>query len=807
MSSIETIPVCGPLMAAAGALLYRRNPFRVTGLSVDVSVREISRQAARLQMILELGQAEAVPQSAFPLDPRPGLDEIRDAIEQIKDPQNRIVYEFFWLWPDEWGKSRNDPAIQAWNAADGEMALKIWTLKEDEPGGSLLASHNLAVFWHLVALDWEKRLAEADVDIEMTRSIEEYWQMSAKRWTALMQNDAFWDLLNQRIQLMNDPRLTLQFGQSLRRSLPEALIKINAELALRHFESGHKELGALHVRLVKAMVSDASKIDAVLQSVMGPTIDRLQQQSRRVRQSSEEHPEFSARSIKELVEQVVPLHSVYRLMHGEDSPLPDAEVFVQTAILCTNAAVAFHRATRDNAGFVHLLERILPIAITPELRQRIELNISIGKANLERDRFKPLLDTLDKVRNSTAQSKSRLWRVQEQVITPINSLDAAERESNPAILELRDAAASILLWIATEALKRDNDRQTAAEAAELAGGMANRLDLKEQILALRASLPSRSSPTDVNSEKKRLSLEDLNKRLEELQSVSSPADRLAKIKGNILNDGQKWNLQAEDVLAGELRKLSLLAFNEYCDADTAWEAIEMAVNLARDPENASRFRDDSESLARLRAVLEQEALMLAIRDDTIQITAQKIRINDHVWPTAAIAGLRYGEQEDRRTYRIDLQTLGGELIPLDCKRFLRSERKAAEDFAQITQALRQQVAPRIAWRAARHVLNSGSYPFYSSGCYDFVHDPPAKPELLLLPNAIVTTGIPGIPEIKIPLDDAVIESGERGSFLRSKSAPPIRVSALWNGCCLDLFLNTLKNAQKHALPSYARSPE
>lgn len=803
---------CGPLMAAAGAHLYRRNPFRVTGLPVDVSVREISKQAAKLQMMLELGRSEFVGESVFPLDPPPTLDEIREAIEKIKDPQNRLVYEFFWLWPAEWGQSRTDPAIQAWNASDGEMALKIWTLKENQSENALVASHNLAVFWHLVALDWEKRLADMDVDIEMARTVEEYWQMSAKRWHALLSNDAFWIMIDQRIRQMNDPRLTLEFGSSLRFSLAEALIKINAELALRHLESGHRELAALHVRLVKGMVSDASKIQTVFESVMSPTIERLQQQIRRVRQGSEAHPEFAGRSANDLAGQAFPLFSLYKLIQGETSRF-DADIFQETTIVCTNAAVAFYRATKDNAVFVSLLERILPMAVTPELRQRVELNISIGKTNLERDRFQPLLQILDKVQSTETQAKSKLWRIRDQVVTQITAMSAADRTTNPVVLELCDNTAGRLLQIATDAVNLDHDRELAAEALDLACRIVNRLDLKEQLLAARRSLPKPLTLVETPSAPgaRRQSVETLNKRMESIQGASTPAERLARIKKEILGASQdgsdKWDLDAEDALAGELRKLSLLAFNEFSDAETAWSSIELAVGLAHNSKLVRQTQDDSRDMARLRAILDQEVLLLNIRDTAVQITGQKVRVNDKVLPSASIAGFRLSDGEDRKNFRIDLQTLDSELIPLDCKRFLRSERKVAEDFEQIAQALRLHVAPLIAWRVARYILSGQTYPLTEAGCYDFVHEMPSAPGLRLSANVLNVVHFAGIPKMEIPLFDLVFEKTERGCFLRSQSAPPIRVCSLWNGCCLGLILETLNNAKTRNLSSYARRPE
>ena len=80
--------------------LYRKNPFRVTGLPVDASPKEIGKLTDRLKMFAELGNAWEHQQFAFSLDQTPPIEEIREAAQTLRDPEKKITYGFFWFWPE-----------------------------------------------------------------------------------------------------------------------------------------------------------------------------------------------------------------------------------------------------------------------------------------------------------------------------------------------------------------------------------------------------------------------------------------------------------------------------------------------------------------------------------------------------------------------------------------------------------------------------------------------------------------------------------------------------------------------------------
>jgi hypothetical protein len=112
---------CKPLLDATTKDLFRKNAFRITGLPVDATARDIGKHAEKLQLIAELGQDPQL-NAAFPLRPPPTVEDIREAIQRLKDPEKRLIDEFFWFWPESFGESRLDAAFQALERGDFEDA-------------------------------------------------------------------------------------------------------------------------------------------------------------------------------------------------------------------------------------------------------------------------------------------------------------------------------------------------------------------------------------------------------------------------------------------------------------------------------------------------------------------------------------------------------------------------------------------------------------------------------------------------------------------------------------------------------------
>ena len=73
--------------------------------------------------------------------------------------------EFFWFWPRH-PEDESDEALTLLGKAKFETARQLWIKNENEQSEGRVASHNLAVLYHLWALDLEEEAR----DFSLTKS-------------------------------------------------------------------------------------------------------------------------------------------------------------------------------------------------------------------------------------------------------------------------------------------------------------------------------------------------------------------------------------------------------------------------------------------------------------------------------------------------------------------------------------------------------------------------------------------------------------------------------------------------------------
>lgn len=380
---------CKPLLDVATKDLFRKNAFRITGLPIDATSRERAKHADKIKILAELGQDPHTQSAAFPIKPPPSLDEIREAIQNLKDPEKRLVDEFFWFWPEEFENSQSDPAMQALAKGDSQTAVEIWTNRENYAASKITAKHNLALVCHVCALDWENYSLKGEVEVERRQKIADYWKGAFTRWEHLATSEQFWEKVTARIRQLNEPNLPTGFVRRMRATLPEALDKINAELALAFAESGNIELARLHIRFMRETNQGLDNVEKTAALVLTPTKVRLREQIQRTKRVAEEDPAQANKAVRSLIEHAFPLIEVFDLFFGEQEHA-EKEVLDETATACTNCLVSYQKKTDDNHAFIDLLRLTLPLAQAVDVHERIERNIEIGKTNILHDTLTPI---------------------------------------------------------------------------------------------------------------------------------------------------------------------------------------------------------------------------------------------------------------------------------------------------------------------------------------------------------------------------------------------------------------------------------
>jgi len=505
---------CKQLINAATRNLYRNNAFRITGLPIDATNREISKHVEKLKMMAELGQTQIGDKGAFALNPPPTTDDIREAIQKLKDPELRVIDEFFWFWPAEFGKGQQDPAIQALAKNDSHTAHQIWRdeIKNNRTDG-IVAKHNLAVLWHLHSLESELELLSTDIPKEPNQELSEternwrenfyktpesktqektpdihgvkketegHWRESFKYWEHLVDDDVLWGKVGERIRQIDDARLTVGYHRRMRCALPEALDKINAELALLHAEKGNLVMARFHVQLMRETNQGLDNVEKTADLVLSPVKSRLRSQIQQTKKLCDNNPEKADEAARDLLKHARPLLDLFELFYDKTSHVR-CDLFDEVANAVTDAAVDHQKKSGDNKTFITLLEQAQQLANSEELKLRINNNLRIGKDNLAFEHLEPAYALLHSIDNSKETILEKLDRIKHELIPKLKTFENERFSNREALDKLYSSAALTIRSLSIDANNNLDDAGLALEIIELAACFATEHELKEKI--------------------------------------------------------------------------------------------------------------------------------------------------------------------------------------------------------------------------------------------------------------------------------------------------------------------------------------
>lgn len=244
--------------------LYDRNAFRILGLPIDSSYREIKRHVEKLRMkdkfSIGADEEESIDEKRNEGKSLIDLERVREAVHRLNDPELRFVDEFFWYWPLELNGSKQDDAIQAVLNDDINLAVRIWKSSKNSQSEKHIAVHNLAVYYHHIAL---KSITKANIIIETKEKRRQIWDKAFSYWKYLLEFEIFWSRVSERIKDFDDPRLTHNLSQKIRNILPTALLLINSRLTVSYILKGENpraNIARYHLR--KSGFEDSIQLEA-----------------------------------------------------------------------------------------------------------------------------------------------------------------------------------------------------------------------------------------------------------------------------------------------------------------------------------------------------------------------------------------------------------------------------------------------------------------------------------------------------------------------------------------------------------------
>ena len=111
-----------------------QNPFRVLGLSVDATDREIVKQIDDLSIYTDMGKLiEYDSDNFFPVKPVRTPESIQEAKQRLDQPSSKLFYALFWFWENS-NNTVDGMAFDELKNGNYERAIEFW---ERETGESI----------------------------------------------------------------------------------------------------------------------------------------------------------------------------------------------------------------------------------------------------------------------------------------------------------------------------------------------------------------------------------------------------------------------------------------------------------------------------------------------------------------------------------------------------------------------------------------------------------------------------------------------------------------------------------------------
>ena len=367
-----------PLLEMAGPDIYMKNVFRMLGMPCNATAADVKRQFDKRQMMLKYGDNTTNIGLPLPIHPSPGEDEIREAVYDLREPEHRLLHELLWFWPaNPDANAGRDIALEALKNGDLSAAVDAWTNEDTLDTG--IAIHNLAILYHVLALDFESRRFWGDVPEDAQKYSNEVWRSAYKYWNRLFCEETFWRVFTSRITDLDEARLSTDTALRLKAALPLALLSINAKLSVEAAEYGKDSDARRQVEIMRESGFDSALIDTALREAVEPISKRIQTILDKARTDAESICKEADKATLRLFEHCDPLLEVFDVVldNGNASREHIRNQVAETAVDCI---VLFGKETEDWPTTVSLLKRAESIAEGQQIRNRVAENLEAAES-------------------------------------------------------------------------------------------------------------------------------------------------------------------------------------------------------------------------------------------------------------------------------------------------------------------------------------------------------------------------------------------------------------------------------------------
>ncbi len=386
----EPTLMCEPLLDLASPAIYRSNLFRILGVSIDASARDVQRQLQRRRMEERLGVASAGKNgNLLELNPAPSEQDIQLALERLNRPIDRLLHEIFWFWPLP-GNGSGDAALLALAQGKTGEAVELWSKNGDHEVTGEISRHNVVVLRHLEALDEIAAGIDQQPGKKEKKRIAETWQRVFADWRQVLEGEHFWSTVRSRVTDLNDAQLTTGFVHRVRQTLPLAILLINARVACVAAEQGNSALAECHTVILKDAGFDETVVDDAISQALQPSRNRLGAVVESAKNRCTAKPHHANQYVRELHEQAQePLSVIGSILPADDARTVGAHDSVGQAML--SGQIDYGEKTDDWKECLDLLKLAREVARGAELIERVDRNTRIvaDNAKSQNDWYSP----------------------------------------------------------------------------------------------------------------------------------------------------------------------------------------------------------------------------------------------------------------------------------------------------------------------------------------------------------------------------------------------------------------------------------
>lgn len=364
---------------SANIRLYFDNAFRILGLPGDSSQQDIRTKIEQYDISFSMNRKP--PKGVFSFGTAIDQELVQQAVQKLKKPEERIFDELFWFWPIEAGRGKEDEALIALYKNNINTALNIWL---EEEKNDIISTHNLAIYYHLQALQLEyKRTEKKDkISTQDEEKQSDFSNQAFTRWNKVIESKEFWDRLEKRIIDLDYPMLTKDRVSEIKALLPFSLCSYNIKKAIESTVSSDEHELERHFNIIKKAGFKEEIIEYALKEYSGPLTQYINKITSEYKEEVQKDYKLGYNLSLKLIDES------HFLLYLFDNLLNDhylkndchdklAEAGLEIIIKYVNKSFKW-------IEFCDVTEKFLSLAVGKPLIARIKKNLTIGKNELKK---------------------------------------------------------------------------------------------------------------------------------------------------------------------------------------------------------------------------------------------------------------------------------------------------------------------------------------------------------------------------------------------------------------------------------------